>query len=712
VMNVMGLYPGDPGPLGAECAGEIVAVGEGITRFAPGDAVVAIGPGCFASYLTTRAEWVAPKPIGMSFDEAVTVPVAFITAHFTLNHLANIRARDRVLIHAAAGGVGLAAVMLAKRAGAEIFATAGSPEKRAFLKSLGVSHAMDSRSLRFAEEIREITGGRGVDVILNSLADEFVDKSFEVIAENGRFLEIGKRGIWEPERVARLNRGIEYFIVDWSEDARTNPALIVPMLHELIAAAGRGEMEALPRQVFPLREVKTAFRCMGQGSHMGKLVISHEEMLSGEAPGVNLDPQGTYLVTGGLRGLGLLTARWLVKRGARHLVLTGRRPPDSDAADALRAMEAQGIDVRAAQADVSNQGAMTRLLEEVRSTMPRLRGIIHSAGVLDDGVLLQQSWDRFVTVFAPKVAGSLLLHQLTVSDSLDFFVLFSSIAAVFGSAGQSNHAAANAFMDTLAVARVAQNLPACSVNWGVWTTAGAAVDRGVTARASDAGYGLIDPEGGFQALEIALLSSAARQIVFPADWPRFLLNFSRDGRWPRFFQNFAKTGLAERPGSGNPGEDGVTGSFVSGPDSARLTGKTPSLAERLAAAAPNHRRALLIEQIRRDTGRVLGLENLESLPDRKPLRELGLDSLMAVELRNSLASTIGQSLPATLLFDYPTVENLTEYLSRSVLGIEESPNGSIRSRSAESAGWDVLEQIENLDDDEVVRLLKEKEAEG
>ena len=239
----MGLYPGDPGPLGAECAGEIAAVGEGVNQFAVGDAVVAIAPGSFAGYVTTRAEWVVPKPVRMSFDEAVTVPVAFITAHFTLNHLAKIQAGDRVLIHAAAGGVGLAAVTLAQRAGAEIFATAGSPEKRAFLKSLGVSHVMDSRSLGFADEIMRITGGRGVDVVLNSLADQFVDRSFEVIARNGRFLEIGKRGLWDQERVAKLNRNIQYFVVDWSVDARNNPSLIESMLRELMAAFDRGELE-------------------------------------------------------------------------------------------------------------------------------------------------------------------------------------------------------------------------------------------------------------------------------------------------------------------------------------------------------------------------------------------------------------------------------------------------------------------------------------
>ncbi len=546
VMNVMGLYPGDPGPLGAECAGEIVTVGKGIDHFAVGDQVVAIAPGSFAGYVTTRAEWVAPKPVGMSFDEAVTVPVAFMTAHYTLNHLAKIRSGDRVLIHAATGGVGLAAVTLSLRVGAEVFATAGSPEKRAFLKSLGVSHVMDSRTLGFADDIMRITEGRGVDVVLNSLADRFVDRSFEVIAQNGRFLEIGKRGIWEPERAARLNRGIQYFIVDWGLDARHNPALIGSMLQELMARFDRGELKSLPHRVFPLREAKEAFRFMAQGRHTGKLVVSHDEMLRSEPAGFTLDSEGTYLITGGLRGLGLMTAQWLVEHGARNLVLTGRHSADSVAGKAIRAMEARGIQVRVAQTDASDADAMKRLLDDTRSTMPALRGVIHSAGVLDDGVLLQQNWDRFATVFAPKVSGSLLLHQLTAPDALDFFVLFSSVAAVFGSAGQGNHAAANAFMDTLAVARAAQGRPGLSVNWGVWTTAGAAVDRGVLARALEVGYGVIDPQGGFQALEAALTSGTSRQIVFPAHWPRFLLKFSHSGQCPPFFNSFAKCGHAER----------------------------------------------------------------------------------------------------------------------------------------------------------------------
>jgi acyl carrier protein len=344
--------------------------------------------------------------------------------------------------------------------------------------------------------------------------------------------------------------------------------------------------------------------------------------------------------------------------------------------------------------------------------MPPLRGVIHSAGVLEDGVLLQQNWDRFATVFAPKVTGSLLLHRLTASDNLDFFVLFSSLASVFGSAGQGNHAAANAFMDILATARAARGLPGLSVNWGVWTTAGAAVDRDLTARAQDSGYGLIDPQGGFQALELALTGGRSQQVVFPGDWPRFLLKFSRGGPCPPFLSNFAGGGRTKRSALNNR-TDGHVGIGNQASNSGGTVGpnESPTLEDRLAAIPPNQRRSLLIEQIRRDTGRILGLENLESLPNNKSLGELGLDSLMAVELRNTLASTVGQSLPATLLFDYPTVEALTEYLSVRILGLEASPAKSIQPRPPVSAGLDLLDQIENLDDEEIERLLKAKETE-
>lgn len=697
VMNVMGLYPGDAGPLGAEFAGEIVALGHGVTKFALGDKVVGLAPGSFGAYVTTPAALVAPKPARVSFDAAVTLPVAYITAYFTLCHLGKLQPEDTVLIHAAAGGVGFAAVTLAKRAGAKIFATAGSPEKRALLKSMGVAHVLDSRSLDFAAQILDLTNGRGVDVVLNSLADQFVDHSFQVIAQNGRFLEIGKRGIWEPERVAGLGRGIQYHIVDWSVEAQENPELIGSMLRDLVAAVDRDELDPLPHRVFSLRDAEAAFRFMAQGRHTGKVVVSHAQTLGPETT-FSLDADGTYLITGGFRGVGLMAAQWLADRGARHLVLTGRQTPELSNST-FQAIQARGVQLRCVQADISDEKAMRRVLEDLRETMPPLRGVIHSAGVLDDGILLQQSWERFTTVFAPKVAGSLVLHRLTASDPLDFCVFFSSIASVFGSPGQSSYAAANAFLNGLAQARNAAGKPSVSINWGAWAGAGMAVDRGLISRARESGFGVLEPGAGFQALEVALMAGRSQVMISPVDWPTFLRHSQPGGYSLAFLNDFIQpaSSVDQRSNDQSEAVDVRTERGVS---------KSAAFRQRLDAVAPNRRRSVVLEQIRNEVAHVLGLQNSGSLPNNKPLHEFGLDSLMAVELRNRLGDVVGHSLPATLLFDYPTVDGLTEYLSRNALKLEETQ--SPKQPAATSAGLDVLSQIENLDDAEIDRLFESK----
>ncbi|HVV70623.1 MAG TPA: SDR family NAD(P)-dependent oxidoreductase, partial [Verrucomicrobiae bacterium] len=711
VLNVLGLYPGDPGPLGAECAGEIVAVGPGVQNLAVGDAVIALANDCFASHVITLAEWVVRKPAELTYEAAAAIPVAFMTARYTLEHLAHLQPGERVLIHAAAGGVGLAAVTLAKRIGAEIYATAGSPEKRDFLKALGVAHVLDSRSLGFAEELLRLTHGKGVQVVLNSLSDQFVERSFEVIADGGRFLEIGKRGIWDPERVRRLDRGIQYFIVDWGMEARKDPLFFGGMLRQLIAEFARGELTPVTHRSFGFDEFRQAFRTMAQGRHQGKLVLS--QAATSRANAVPAGPDvvhrdATYLITGGLRGLGFLTAEWLVERGATHLVLTGRSEPSQEVSGRIRAMEALGVRVRVARVDVSDAQAMDRLLTDVRTTMPPLRGVFHSAGVLADGALVQQTGDRFARVFSPKVTGSWILHQLTAADQLDLFVMFSSIASVFGSPGQGNHAAANAFMDTLAALRKAQGLPGLSVNWGAWSGVGAAVEHGVAQRAEEMGYGVIDPRSGFKALEMLLVQERPQVAVLPADWTRFTRNFSRDGAvWP-FLAEVAQTIPGKLPSDRSKGDAIATSASTATGPAPGLNTNEGSLKDQLASCAPNQRRALVVQQLRRDAARVLGIDDPESLSDKTPLHEVGLDSLMAVELRNTIGTTIGQSLPATLLFDYPTVEALTNYLCGSVLGFEESRNPSEASFASARRGTDVLDEVENLDDAEIDRLLKEK----
>ncbi|HKQ61796.1 MAG TPA: polyketide synthase dehydratase domain-containing protein, partial [Candidatus Polarisedimenticolaceae bacterium] len=323
VLNALDMYPGEAGPLGSECAGTVVAVGAGVDGLRVGDHVVAIAAGCFATFTMARAELVVRKPIGLTFEQAASLPVAFITGAHALFTVGGLRRGERVLVHAGAGGVGLAAVRLAQRCGAEVLATAGSAEKREFLRGQGVTHVFDSRSVAFRDEVLRATDGRGVDLVLNSLAGEAIGASVAVLARDGRFLEIGKRGIWSEGDMRRTRPDVRYTVIDWSDLGVSAPDVVRGHLTEILAAAETGELPLLPVTAFPLAEASAAFRHMAQARHRGKIVVTIAPVESRPEPAAIRD-DASYLVTGGLGGLGLEVARWLVARGARSLVLAGR----------------------------------------------------------------------------------------------------------------------------------------------------------------------------------------------------------------------------------------------------------------------------------------------------------------------------------------------------------------------------------------------------
>lgn len=683
VLNALGMYPGEAGLLGHECAGTVAAVGKNVTNFKPGDEVLAVASGSFSTFVTTHKDLAIHKPASFSFVEAATIPITFLTAYYGLYHLAQLEPGQRVLIHAAAGGVGLAAVQLAQQRGAEIFGTAGNPEKRAFLKSLGVQHVLDSRSLDFAGEVMALTEGQGVDVVLNSLTDEFISKSFSVLKQGGCFLEIGKRGIWTESQVAQLGRDLAYFIIYLGETCEQDPALIQTMMRELMVNFQTGHLKPLPQRIFPLEEVVEAFRYMAQAKHIGKVVITQEEKAAGEAQSIRVD--ATYLITGGLGGLGLQMAQQIVAQGGRHLMLVGRRSPSHVAQEVLAQLEQAGAQVLVRQADVASADELSHVLAEIDHSMPPLRGIIHAAGTLEDGVLLQQDWQRFERVMSPKIAGAWHLHQLSQNKSLDFFILFSAGVVLLGSPGQAGYAAANAFLDSLAHYRRAQGLPALSINWGPWAEVGmvATLSDQNQRRWSEQGINLISSEQGSQIMQNLLGGKRAQVAVLPINWSSYRSRFSA-GHIPSLFVDLvAKDQPQDQPTSTHE----------------------PDLFKRLTEAPPSKQRNLLLAHLREQAGKVLGLESSRPIDPQQPLNEMGLDSLMAVELRNALSHSVKSPLPATLLFDYPTLEALANYLSKEIFPtmtahkMEPQPELKVAQQAT------VITELETLSDEEAEALL-------
>ncbi len=733
VLNALGMYPGDPGALGNECAGVIVAVGEGVHEFQISDEVMALASGSFGRFVTTRAHWCCRKPSRMSFAEAAATPLVFLTAYYGLHHLAKIQNGERVLIHSAAGGVGIAAVQLAQQMHAEIFGTA-SKGKWDYVKALGVPHVMNSRTLEFAEEVMALTNGAGVDIVLNSLADDFIPKSFFVLNKNGRFLEIGKRGVWSKEQAQAARNDVAYWLYDLGDVMLNDPALIQSMYHALLAGFESGALQPLPVKVFAQAETIAAFRYMAQAKQVGKVVVERKvvdrgakivdggswvvdggaKIVNGESKIVDggswivdreanaaaelksndqrstiydplstiHNPPSTILITGGLGALGLKVAEWLVEKGARQLALVGRSEPSESARAVIARLEAQGARVLQCRGDVARLEDVQRVLAEIAETGLPLRGVIHAAGVLDDGLLLQQNWARFAKVFAPKVAGAWNLHVATQDLPLDFFVLFSSMAAVFSSPGQSNYAAANAFLDGLAHCRRAQGLRALSVNWGPWAEAGMAVEH--QARRASSGLEAIAPEFGLQALEQALRLSCAQPLVLAIAWPKFLQQFPNGA--PPFFSALAQ-GLQS-----TTREEKIVATA------------SAAWLEALTAAAPDARFELLMLRLQELAAKTLALPPGEAVDPQKPLSALGLDSLMAVELRNALNHLLGRSLPASLLFDYPTVASLAEFLFKKELQLESATQVAVVDQE-ELQRAQLVDEISQLSDAEVEASL-------
>ncbi|UJB43720.1 type I polyketide synthase [Streptomyces sp. A1-5] len=638
VVLALGMVP-DQEVLGSEGAGVVLEVGPGVTGLAPGDTVMGLFTGAFGPVAIADRRLLVEMPSGWSFAQAASVPVVFLTAYHALRHDAGVRAGESVLIHSAAGGVGMAAVQLARHWGAEVFGTA-SPGKWDVLRSLGLddAHIASSRTLDFADKFSS-----GLDVVLNSLVREFVDASLRLLRNDGRFVEIGKTDIRDADEVTAAHPGVRYRVYDL---LTTDPDLVAEMLGELVGLFGRGVLRPLPVRGWDVRRAPEALRFLSQARHVGKLVLTVPR---------GVDPEGTALVTGATGVLGGLVARHLVvEHGVRRLVLVGRRGLGAPGAEELVAeLTGLGASVSVAACDAADRDELAGVLAGISREHP-LTAVVHAAGVLDDGVVGSLSAERLAAVLRPKVDAAWNLHELTAGLDLSLFVLFSSVSGTLGGAGQANYAAANVFLDGLAAHRRALGLSGVSLAWGLW-----ARSSGMTGHLGDVdvqrmtrvGVGALSVEEGLALFDAAIGRPEATVVPMRLD----TRTLRSQDQVPALMSGIVR-GTTRR-----------TAAAV-----ATQQADASSLAGRLSGLSEVDRQQVVLDLVCEHTATVLGHGTASSVDAGQAFKELGFDSLTAVELRNRLNAATGLRLRATLVFDHPTPAALAAHLRAELLP-EEAP---------------------------------------
>ncbi len=651
VLKALALYPGeapDARIFGDEVAGIITAVGSNVTHVKVGDRAFGLAVFGLATQTLARGCDVLPIPGDISFEEAATLPVVFMTSWHSLKNVARMRKGETILVHAGAGGVGMASIQIAHHLGCEVIATVGSGVKRTLMESLGVKHIIDSRRGDFVDAVMNLTSRRGVDVVINALAAEAIPMGMACLAEFGRFIEIGKRDIYQNSRIPLwpLRRNASFHVVAMDAVFAGDGALSRQLLTEVTALVQKGRLRPLPYRAFPASRVDAAFRQMAGGKHIGKVVVSFPEAFvprraEAPVPAFDVRADGRYLITGGFGGFGRVLANWLVHCGAKHLALSSRSgiksPGAQEFVDDLRA---RGIDVLALSADVGSAEDVKRLIAEASAGDVPLKGVFHLAMVIDDAPLAVLNRDRMASVLTPKSYGGWLLHENTLDKDLDCFVMFSSVSSIFGNPAQANYAAANAFLDSLAHHRQALGLPALTVNWGVLGGEGyVARNEKVAEFLARQGTASLSPGEVVTLLEAFLTKGTAQGVAIRVDW----------AKWRQSFRNMQENPLLERI-------------FAAVSDGGESSGGTSDWRNKIESASPEEREAVIAEAVKDVVGSVLRVKP-DTLRNDQPLTDLGLDSLMGVEIENSLEAAIGVALPPTSLMRARTIGQIAALIA-------------------------------------------------
>ncbi|GGX54020.1 type I polyketide synthase [Streptomyces noursei] len=651
VMVATGLVPDEYAPaeggprLGLECSGVVTATGPGVTGFAPGDRVYASGYGCLASHVVVSADQTGHMPDAMRFSEAATLPAVFLTVQYALEETARLRPGEAVLVHGGAGGIGLAALQYAHDLGAEVIATAGTPAKRDLLRGLGIRHVFDSRDLSFAEEVGTATAGRGVDVVLNSLAGEAIARGLECLRPGGRFVELGKRDLYAntPLLLGPFRNNIAYFGVDVGSLAAHAPAMAASQFAELVRRVTDGRYRPLPHQVYAADRIAEAFQTLLHSKHIGKVVIDLAETppVADPGDGLRVDPGAGYLITGGFSGLGAAFAEYLAQAGARHLVLVGRRGAATpEGAGLLERLTARGVQVRAHAADITDPDAVAHILDEAQDGGHPVRGVVHAAMHIDDAPLRELTPERFASVLRPKVAGTLVLDRATRERELDFFVVCSSTSALLGNRHQGPYCAANVFGEALVRERRRAGLPGLAVEWGNIRGTGYVERAGLLETLARSGVGGIDPGEAWHALHAHAAGQAETTVIGRFDWHRL----------GRFFPTL-NTWLLQ-------GDD--TGTTAG-------TESVEDVRARLEALPPEDAADAIAEVLVELAAKVLQTA-VERVDRTCPLDRLGLDSLMIVELSVLVRRRLGCDISVLELASVGCLDDLARRVLPLVRG--------------------------------------------
>jgi acyl transferase domain-containing protein/NADPH:quinone reductase-like Zn-dependent oxidoreductase/aryl carrier-like protein len=671
IARTMGMLDDDPraAALGMEAAGTVVEVGPDVLDLRPGQEVFGLFEGGFANHVVADGRTLVPKPTELTFPEAATLPVAFVTARYVLYDLARVQPGERVLVHTATGGLGLALQQVAHAAGAEVVATAGSKEKRDILRSLGLEVMSDSRSLAFADTIESAVGAQAVDIIVNTLPGKAVQLGLELLRPNtGRFVELANLYSNHVLGLRALKKGVQFLTFDLQSMGQQQPAWVAQQLRHVVEGL-KGQWRPLPHRTVAAADVGTAFQAMSQGKHWGKLVVTMQE--KGQVPCLPLRQrlpvraEATYLLVGGLGGFGGALARWIVASGARHLVMVGRSGARKiEAQQTVEELLRAGAQVSVVAADASKGAQLERVISDIDAAMPPLAGVVHAAMVLDDARIVDMTPEQLRRGLEPKVAVAWNLHQATKNRPLDFFWLFSSAASLVGTAGQANYAAGNAFLDALAQWRQAQGLPGLSLGWGPIAEVGfVAEHQDIRTNLERQGTWGVALEQAWQALCYGQRQGLAHLAVAGVRWPTFAKHFIAVSKSPRFAHIVNEALGADNGGSQSAEE----------------------LTESLDATSPQERGNRLAQLLTRAISAVTRIAEKQLAPDQ-PLISYGLDSLMAVEVATRLEQAQITVPTMLLLQSGTTISSLVERLeSRDQSAAGDAPHPARSAVSASSS---------------------------